>query len=213
MIICFEGTDGSGKGTQSAKLRDYFLANNVDCELISFPVYDSPTGIEIKKYLNGEYGNLDDVDPFFAAKLYEDDRYAQQDRINGLLSQGKIVILDRYTLSNLAYQGAKRQGEEQEELINKILKLQNGLLPIDLGIFLDLPVGISAIRTVERGRAPDIHEVNTEYMEKVYDVYVRIAEEHNYMRIDCVENEGQRSIEDIFNEVLGIVKLKTDLIF
>jgi len=77
MIIVFEGTDGSGKGTQAKKLSDYFLSMGKKAVLLDFPQYNTPTGKKIKEYLSGEKKLL----PIEIARLFYDDQLAQKDNL------------------------------------------------------------------------------------------------------------------------------------
>ena len=66
----------------------------------------------ISKYLNGDLGSLDEVDPRFAALLYAGDRFEAKSHLVVALAGGKIVLCDRYIASNLAHQvGARSRGE------------------------------------------------------------------------------------------------------
>jgi dTMP kinase len=208
MIIVFEGTDGSGKGTQSKKLTNYLNSKGIKAERISFPYYNSPTGKKIKDYLEGR---IEMTTMEFAKTQYED-KLAQNNKIKKLVKEGIIVILDRYSVSNLVYPVAKHDGAERIKVKKEIKNWLKNLLKVDLGIFLDLPVRISGKRTEERGEK-DKFEADLEYQKRVYKEYKKISKELEYVRIDCVgKNRNQRSREDIFNEVLHHIRLRTGLI-
>ena len=64
MLIAIEGIDGSGKGTQAKLLHQRLLDAGRSSELISFPRYSQTHfGQTIGRFLNGEFGKLDQVDP------------------------------------------------------------------------------------------------------------------------------------------------------
>jgi dTMP kinase len=113
MLILIEGTDSSGKSTQSALLMKELQAMGKDVEKVKFPAYDTPFGEMVARYLRGEFGKLNEVPPEVASLLYTIDRYQFKDALFKKLGEGKILVTDRYLQSNIAYQGAKFSGEEK----------------------------------------------------------------------------------------------------
>lgn len=203
MIIAIEGSDGSGKGTQSKLLHEYFTKNKIKSELISFPAYDTPTGIKIKAYLKEEIT----MSTMEFAKLQYEDKLAQKKRVEGLVKNGSIVIFDRYKLSNVVYPAAKYKEPKRSEVIDEINNWMNNLTPVDIGIFLDLPLRISDKRTEERSRGKDKFEKDTNFMGTVYKVYKKLSKKENYIIINCVDENGQqKSRKDIHREILYYVK-------
>ena len=75
-LIAIEGIDGSGKGTQAAILVDRLRAAGRRCELLSFPRYrETKFGSKIGDFLNGRFGQLDQVSPFLVSLLFAGDRF------------------------------------------------------------------------------------------------------------------------------------------
>jgi len=112
-LIVIEGIDGSGKSTQIRLLNDHLTKKGFRCEFLHFPRADAPFfGELISRFLRGEFGALDKVDPWLVAMLYAGDRKDASDLIKGWLDKGNIVLLDRYTYSNIAYQCAKLEKKE-----------------------------------------------------------------------------------------------------
>ena len=210
MIIVFEGTDGSGKGTQAKKLLDYFVSNNKKAILLDFPQYDTPTGKLIYDYLHSDNKTLS---PLEIAKLFYNDQLAQKDYLIELQKQGMIIILDRYTLSTKVYQGANFDGKERQELMNTVSNWQENLPKDDLTIVFDLPVEKSIERIIKRGRIMDNHEKNKNYLIRVHDLYIETAKKINYPIIECVENNHEKTVDEIFNEVLKVIKERIGLVF
>ena len=143
-LFVVEGVDGSGKSTQIKLLNDYFTQKGFRCEFLHFPRTDAPYfGELIARFLRGEFGALEEVDPWLVAMLYAGDRKDASELISNWLREGKIVLLDRYTYSNIAYQCAKLSSpEEEEKLRNWILRLEFDHFAIprpDINIFLDVP--------------------------------------------------------------------------
>ena len=103
MFIVLEGVDGSGKSTQIAKLREMFAQKGIESEYLHFPRFDAPYfGDMIARFLRGELGSIEQVDPYVVALLYAGDRKDAATMIRQWLAEGKVVICDRYVYSNIA---------------------------------------------------------------------------------------------------------------
>ena len=97
----------------------------------------------IARFLRGELGGIDAVDPYLVALLFAGDRADAAAMIRKWLARGKYVLLDRYVNSNIAYQCAKVEGGEAREMLRRwILDLEYGHNAIprpDVSLFLDVP--------------------------------------------------------------------------
>ncbi len=211
-IIVIEGTDCSGKETQSKKLIERLNNDGYKTKLISFPCYESPTG----KIVGGPYLGKPEIgesyfgeealrlDPKITSLYYAADRLYNMTKVNEYLDDGYIVILDRYVTSNLAHQGGKiADSRERMEIYNWIDKLEYGLLglPIpDKTIFLHVPFIYAKELKKNRGSL-DIHEKSDEHLKNAERSYLELAAIYNWDTIECIENGKLRSIEDISNEV------------
>ncbi len=124
VLIALEGIDGSGKQTQ-ARLLEHSLTNSGHSVLFTgFPQYDSWFGQMITKFLNGELGPLESVDPRFSALLYAGDRFEAKSQLQSALQEGKIVLTDRYIASNMAHQVARAPVEQRSDLLRWIEYLE-----------------------------------------------------------------------------------------
>lgn len=222
-LFVIEGVDGSGKSTQLNLLREFFTREGYDCEYLHFPRTESPYfGELIARFLRGEFGSLEQVDPYLVAMLYAGDRMGASKEIRDWLNSGKIVFLDRYTYSNIAYQCAKIDEEkEQEKLMKWILALEFDHFAIPrpgLNIFLDVPGSftenkLSNLRDGE-GRGylngnSDIHEGSLRFQKKVRDLYMMIAEHDETMAvINCTGKDGKMLPPETISGM--IIKLITD---
>ena len=105
-LIVFEGTDGSGKSTQFAKLCERLEQEGTPFRRLIFPQYKEPSSALLRMYLNGEFGtHPDDVNPYAASTFYAVDRYAAWKKDWGSYYQnGGLVLSDRYTTSNAVHQ-------------------------------------------------------------------------------------------------------------
>ena len=223
-LFVIEGVDGAGKSTQIKLLRDFFSEKGYRCEYLHFPRTEAPYfGELIARFLRGEFGTLSEVDPYLVAMLYAGDRKDASEMIRSWLNEGKIVLLDRYTYSNIAYQCAKlKEIPEQESLMQWILTLEFTHFSIprpDLNIFLDVPFAftekkLSGTRTGEDrtylNGSRDIHEESLDFQKKVRDVYIRVSQSENELAVvNCSSSEDTMLPPDeIFKILTGILKTR-----
>jgi dTMP kinase len=150
----------------------------------------------VGRYLNGEFGALDAVDPHLSASLYAGDRFEAKAGIEAALSAGKIVLADRYIGSNMAHQSARVAPEQRAEFLEWLKRLEYGLYalpPEDLVIYLHVPVA-EAHRLVGSKSARaytnlkrDIQEADIKHLEQTAIIFERLATEANWARIDCTD--------------------------
>jgi len=223
-LIVIEGLDGSGKSTQIKLLRNFFETRNKKCEFLHFPRTDTPWfGELIARFLRGEFGSLNDVDPYLVAMLYAGDRKDAADMIQSWLNEGKTVLLDRYTYSNIAYQCAKLKDEKQQEELKKwIFELEFGYFKIprpDINLFLDVPFSFieSKLNDIRKGEdrkylngKNDIHESSLTYQMRVRDMYLKVAATDPLVKVvNCCDSEGKILPPDtIFTIIISILGQK-----
>ena len=219
-LFVIEGVDGAGKSTQIKLLRDFFSKKGYDCEYLHFPRTETPFfGELIARFLRGEFGSLNDVDPYLVAMLYAGDRKDASIMISSWLAEGKIVLLDRYTYSNIAYQCAKLKNEpEKDKLMKWILSLEFNHFAIprpDLNIFLDVPFtftekNLSKTRTGNDRNylngTRDIHEESMVFQKMVRDIYLRVSRSDDRLAvIDCSNSKGDMlPSSEIFELIIKI---------
>ena len=160
MFIVLEGVDGCGKSTQIANLRKMFADKGMECEYLHFPRFDAPYfGDLIARFLRGELGSIEQVDPYIVALLYAGDRRDAAAMIRGWMEEGKVVICDRYVYSNIGYQCAKVADEaEREKLREWILSLEYDYFAIprpDVSLFLDVPFAFTERKLIQEVREGD----------------------------------------------------------
>lgn len=217
-IIVIEGTDCSGKETQTTLLVQSLRKEGRKIERLSFPMYDTPSGKIVGGSLLGKDYICEgffpegaaNVDPKVASLYYAADRKYNIGKINELLNQGIDVVLDRYIESNMACQGGKiLDKEERLKLYSDLENLEYGFLELpkpDLIIFLYMPYE----KTVElkRGRAekPDQAESSPIYLKNAEKAYLELAKLHDYKTIKCVDKKNKlRDIEDIQEEMYKLI--------
>ena len=227
MFIVLEGVDGCGKSTQIAKLREMFAQMGVESEYLHFPRFDAPYfGEMIARFLRGELGSIEQVDPYVVALLYAEDRRDAASMIQGWLDQGKVVIVDRYVYSNVGYQCAKLGDEAEREKLRKwILSLEYDYFAIpkpDVSLFLDVPFAFTERKLAEQrvgddrdylNGKQDIHEQSMDLQRAVRQVYIDASnyDEDMYV-VDCTTAQGEMATpEEIFGRIMQVVKTKINL--
>lgn len=223
-LIVIEGTDCSGKETQSKLLSDRLNKMGIETKIISFPVYDSPTGRIFgacylgkeemcDKYLNGEYGwfmeGASKVNPMVASLYAAADRKYNIDKINELLASGVNIIMDRYIYSNMAHQACKILAkEERESFIKKLEMLEFDILELprpDITMLLYVPVSVSVELKKRRVEKGDQHENDLDYLKRAEEVYLHLKDRYDFNLLECVNEDKMRTIEDINDELLNEV--------
>jgi dTMP kinase len=205
-IITFEGGNGSGKNTQTLLLDEFLKQNKFDTHVYHYPEYDSPTGKIITDYLSGKFGPKESLSSF-ASLMFAADRMKNKSQIESLIESGTIILNNRYTESNWGIQGAFFGDDEALfREIDWMKSLERDLPSSDLVIYLDVPPEISyeltKKRARERGITLDEHERDTDFLEKIWKTYHKIAKkESNWAIIPCVVDGKLRSIESIQSDV------------
>ena len=221
-LIVLEGTDGSGKTTQAALLKNWFEMTGMPFEMADFPQYNSKSAGLVEEYLEGKYGTADEVNPYQASVFYAVDRYDASFKISRWLSEGKFVIANRYAFSSMAHQGAKIDSKlKRRTFYDWVYNLEYNLFEIprpDAVFLLHVPAAIARAQARSRqridwyGKTGDIHEDSPDHLEKAEAVYLEIARLYpNIFIIPCTEkgqmmprDEISRRLWDKVSEVLKI---------
>ena len=214
-LIVFEGTDGSGKSTQFARLCARLEEGGKPFQRLIFPQYDKPSSALIRMYLGGEFGSSPgDVNPYAASAFYAVDRYASLKQVWGAhYDQGGLVLSDRYTTSNAVHQAAKLPAEERPAFFQWLAEFEYdrlGLPKPDVVIYLDMPTEKAVENLRRRENAThtkgDIHEVDTAYLALCHETAGQAAGYYGWQRVDCVDKDGNlRAVEDIHREIWDII--------
>jgi dTMP kinase len=218
-FIVIEGIDGSGKRTQLALLARALANRGHEFSQVSFPNYNGFFGKLVARFLNGEFGPLDSVDPHFSALLYAGDRLESKPALESALTAGKILISDRYIASNLAHQGSRVPPAKRGVFLDWLRQLEYeiyGLPAEDLVIYLRVPVA-QAHRLVASKDARDytdkkhdIQEADLEHLEAASRVYDQLAQQSHWVSVECLEaaKGALRSPDAIHNEILAAVEAR-----
>ena len=217
-LIVVEGTDCSGKETQTNLLIDRLTRDNIKVFKYSFPNYDSPTGrIVGGPYLGKSYicegwfpETASEVDPKVASLYYAADRKYNIKDIMEKLDAGINVVLDRYIYSNMAHQAGKISNKTERNKMYKWLeKLEFNLLELphaDIRIFLHMPFEASLKLKANRAEALDQLESDKEHLLKAETAYIELAEKYAFYSIECANGEDVRTISDINNDLYDYVR-------
>lgn len=215
MLVVIEGVDGSGKQTQSQMLYDR-LSEKFEIRRLTFPCYESDTSALVKMYLGGEFGSKpEDVNAYASSTFYAADRIGSFLKDwRGDYENGKFILCDRYTTSNAVHQAGKLCGEEKDKFLDWLFYYEYNLLGLpkpDYVFFLDVPPEVSRKLMENRNnkitgeQEKDIHEKNSDYLEKSYNNALYVAKKCGWNVIECVKNGKLRSIEDINDEIYNLV--------
>lgn len=232
-IIVVEGTDCSGKETQTKLIVEKLRQENIKIERLSFPMYETSTGEIIGACLLGKpemCHNLlkenhsffkeggGQVNPLVASMYYAADRLYNVDKINELINNGINVIIDRYVTSNMAHRGGFiKDKTERLKMYHKLETLEYEICELpkpDKTFLLYMPFEYGRKLRENRAEALDEVEKDAEYLKIGEKAYLELAEIYNYDKIDCVANNSVRSIEDInkelYQKVIEVVRDKNE---
>lgn len=219
-LVVIEGSDGSGKRTQTQLLIRHFKQQHIPYATLDFPqYYQTFFGKWIGRFLKGEFGKVEDISPYLLMFPYAADRWQARDDIEHWLEEEKIVIANRYTGSN-AYQAAKVPRSDRERFIDWSFEMEYEAFKIpkeDLVIFLYVPF-LKAQQLIEQKQArkymgnhqkKDIHEANIPLLQTVESIYLEFCKRFPYwVKIDCVKNGQILPKEEIHQKILHVLRRK-----
>ncbi|MFA6525037.1 MAG: thymidylate kinase [Patescibacteria group bacterium] len=215
-LIVLDGTDGSGKKTQTDLLLARLEKEGFAKEYADFPRYGKRSAVMVEDYLNGEFGKADEVNPYTASLFYAMDRYSASKDLRRSLNEGKIVIANRYVSSNMGHQGGKIKDVKDREKyfawLDNMEYNQLGIPRPDATIILYVPakiaqglVGKKEAREYLKGKTHDIHEEDLNHLENAEKTYMEAAEKYGFHIVNCVENDELLSREVIHEKVWEVV--------
>lgn len=214
-LIVIDGIDGSGKATQTKILHERLEKQGLEVQTIDFPQYNKNFfGGLVRQYLDGKFGEPTKVDPKLASVLYAADRWESSEIIKDWLTQGKIVIIDRYYTSNLIHQSAKLTEPEIDDFITWLHELEMETFKIpepNLVVFLHVDAQTSFDLITKRGEGHDGHDT-IEHLKIAEKRCLYLANKLKWLTIECCEDNHLLDIEKISNKIwLEIQPLLTRL--
>jgi dTMP kinase len=214
-LIVIEGTDSSGKQTQTELLYEKYKKMGKKVMKITFPNYESPSSSPVKMYLNGDFGGVEEANIHAVSTMYAVDRYASFKTIwEEFYNSGGIIISDRYTTSNMVHQASKFDNkDEKDNYLEWLVDLEYekmGIPKPDVVVFLDMPTEMAFKLMEDRKNKitgedkKDIHENNRDYMKKSHDNACYVANKYSWKEVMCVRDGELKTIDEIGREVLGV---------
>jgi dTMP kinase len=221
-FLVIEGLDGSGKSTQINLLRNHFNKQGLKYKYLHFPRNDSGLfGELIAMFLRGELGKIGDVNPYLAAMIYAADRFDARVEMIGWLAEGNLLLVDRYVISNIAFQCAKLDSTiKKGELRKWIYQLEYtnyGIPRPDLNIFLDVPFGFTTEKLSSKRSGnerdylkggQDIHEADLNFQKRVRQEYLEQSKTDKSLKVlSCFDNNNMiLSPDEIFCRITKLIR-------
>lgn len=212
-LIVIEGSDGSGKATQTKLLYEYLKDQGKKVKMVSYPNYESPSSSLVKMYLGGRFG----TDPY-GVNAYVASSFFAVDRFASYLGEWKefyessedaVVICDRYVTSNMLHQTSKLESLAEKERFLEWeydFEFVKGGLPVpDLVFFLDVPPD-TAFRLmrdrenkITHKSEKDIHESNKDFLVKSYENSILVGKKYGWRNIRCCDDEGNMESMEVIH--------------
>ncbi len=193
LLISFEGIDASGKNTQSRLLYNWLKSKDAQAEYLSFPDYSTPVGEEIRAFLSGRKSYGAEA----RHMLYSINRYEHKDQIERWLRDLKVVVINRYCESNIAY------GVAGGLSLEWLRQLESRMPQSNFVFFLNATAELSK----QRKSARDKFETDYDYLTRVSKVYEALAESAHWFSL-----EADNTVQAIHYEVTKLTEnlLKED---
>jgi len=221
-FIVIEGLDGSGKSTQLKLLKNYLDTHKISYKYLHFPrTEDGIFGDLVARFLRGDLGKINEVNPYLVGLIYAGDRNDAKMMVNEWIESDQLVIIDRYVYSNMAFQGAKIETQDEKAKLRKwLIELEfnhYGIPKPDVSFFLDVPFSFTTNsltnqrdgddRSYLNGKI-DIHEADLSFQEKVRQEYLSLIKNDNdFKLIECYNTSGEMlAPNDIFDKLLSELK-------
>lgn len=213
LFIVIDGTDGSGKATQTKALLERLQNSGISATSVSFPCYGQNSSAMVSLYLDGKLGDKSLTNnPYVVSSFYAADRYLNADKIRKALDEGTIVVCDRYVAANMGHQGSKIEMEEERQKFFHWLYdyeyIKLGIPIPDLNIILHVPTEISQSLIQKRGSRKDLHEADIDHLRRAEQVYLTLPRlfPDKFSVISCYESDKLYNPEEIHELVWKKIK-------
>lgn len=215
-IVCFEGCDGSGKSTQVNLFINHLRGTNISYRYIHYPTQTTVYGKLIQDYLfnRGDIAEMGEINPYFIATLYANDRYRMKPVIDKWVDEMDIVILDRYVYSNYALIGGQLDDfndcgllSDRDTFFDWLGRYEfekNKLQVPDIVLYLNIPLKFIK-EHLEKRDSQDIHE-NLQVQRNAKEVYDNMVDDFTTFSVECSKNGLLLSEEDIHNNIIDLLK-------
>ncbi len=215
-FLVFEGTDGSGKTTQFNLFLEFLKEKNIVYKTFDFPQYGEFWGSLVGRYLEGEFGTMDDLSPYLVTPIYTLDQASRSEEINEYLAKGIWVVSNRYATSTMAHQTARFSSTTEkdkffswfEEVSKKL-----GIIRQDLVFVLYADPIITnqlAQSDIQRKKYAngkiDIAEANFDHQKASAEEYKRLSKIiDTWVLVDCMKEGRMDTVENIQQKIRKIV--------
>lgn len=196
-LVVIEGADGAGGEEQSKRLLNLLTEKGIPAKRHQYPDYGGPVGRLIHDFLHRKH----EFSPEVLLLLYGADMAKDRKQIRAWLKEGKVVILDRYFTSTLAYQGM--QGVK----LGDCLKLADivGLPKPDHVIYLRVSPEVSMERKSGEKESLDRNESDGDFISRVLESYDRLIKDNTFGQWYVVD--ANRPIEEVFSDIRRILRV------
>lgn len=220
-LIVIDGTDGSGKATQTDLLAKHLKRAGYSVKLVDFPeYYGNFFGTFLGHCLSEQYYNWVNIHPKIASVIYAADRFESKEKIEKWLKEGHVVLANRYVSANQIHQGGKiKSAVKRAEFMKWLEKMEYGTFKIpkpDMVFYLYLPLPIIKklikTRNMEHARAylgkkKDVHENDFNFLKNSETSALWLSKrEKNWKKIDCATKDGILPREIIHEKVFKYVE-------
>jgi dTMP kinase len=219
-LIVIDGTDGSGKATQSELLKKRLVKEGFSVKLVDFPeYYDNFFGEFLGHCLSEQYYNWVNIHPKIASVVYAADRFESKEKIEKWLKAGYVVLANRYVSANQIHQGGKiKDAKKRAEFMVWLDTMEYGVFKIprpDAVFYLNLPIKIVERLIGERnieharkylGTKKDVHETDIEFLKNSQKSALWLSDrEKNWKKIECAEGGEILPREEIHAQIYTAV--------
>lgn len=221
-LIVLDGSDGSGKATQTRLLLARLKAEGHRTRTLDFPQYEANFfGRLLGRSLAGEFGDFIGIDPHIGSVLYAADRFESRPMIERWLKAGYIVVLDRYVSANQIHQGGKiHDVKKQKEFLGWLDRMEHGVFGLprpDRIVYLDVPVEVSQrLLGLEEQKRKKVYlkkgqkdqaESNPKHLAESRENALRLVKKLNaWTKIDCTRKGEMLSRETIAEKVWKVIE-------
>jgi dTMP kinase len=221
LFIVFDGTDGSGKTTQTRLLIKKLNNKGYEVREIDFPQYGKKSAVLVEEYLNGEFGTAKEVGPYRASIFFACDRYGSRKKILGWISEGNIVLANRYVAANMGHQGGKIADKNiRKEYFKWLFDLEYNVFSApkpDINLILHVDAAIAQKLAqkkrkgyIKKGKK-DIHENDLKHLRDAENVYLEIAKTFpDFSLIECMKKGGIMNRNEISDLIWNKLKRRLE---
>lgn len=220
-LVVIDGTDGSGKATQTELLIKHLKKDGRRVKVVDFPEYYSNFfGRFIGHCLSEQYYNFVKIHPKIASVLYAADRFESKNKIEKWLKDGNIVLANRYASANQIHQGGKiKNAKKREEFIKWLAEMEYEVFKIpkpDAVFYLNVPIPVVLKLIKERnknssrsylGKKKDVHEKDVNFLENSRKSALWLVKtQKNWIEIECMKNGKLMSPTEIHEDISAKIK-------